>query len=113
MDRQGLSADFSPENRRGFQWSKTDKNVLGETFLLERGSGAGRMENSGRQEYHGCGVRGGDIRGHLFHLDRRVGVKRAYDMATDAGHKAMACFAGLHLTNRGIRYHHTHEEAHQ
>jgi hypothetical protein len=77
VDRQGLGAEFSPENRRGFQWSKADKNVLEETFLLERGSGAGRMEDSGRQERRGCGVRGGDIRGHLFHLERRVGVERA------------------------------------
>jgi hypothetical protein len=81
--------------------------------LLERGSGAGRMENRGRQEHRGCGVRGGDIRGHLFHLDRRVGVERAYDMATDAGHKAMAALVGLDFTNRGIRYHHTHEKAHK
>ena len=80
--------------------------------MLERGSGAGRMENSGRQENRGCGVRGGDIRGHLFHQDKRVGVERAYDMATDAGHKAMAVPVGLNLTNRGIRYHHTHEETH-
>jgi hypothetical protein len=112
MNRRGFGAEFSPENRRSFQWNKADKNVLEETSLLERGSGAGRMENSGRQEHRGCGVRGEDIRGHLFHQDNRGGVERAYDMATDAGHKAIVILIGLDLTNRSICYHHTHEEAH-
>lgn len=71
------------------------------------------MENGGRQEHCGSGIRSRDVRSHLLHQDNGVGIERAYNMAADAFKRALAVCVGFDLTNRGIRRHHTHKEAHQ